>query len=233
MYTRKIILLTAALLAVVFVGSLLAAPMWELQDKTWFWLTKDKANNATGYVSASYTKVSHDGEDCLQTVKKTFAGKALLEYTWVRGKKQPLYSLTLKRNGKVIAKGHNVPDGYEFKIKGKDVKISKEDFDFFTFDEQNIYDNVGAGETKELNLFDPAKGKVVAKTYVGKGEKKMKLHGKDVVALAFEVVDGAVKWEVKVAKKTLALLVANNATDGSKIKRVKKKDAKAAFPAKL
>ncbi|MDP8223314.1 MAG: hypothetical protein P9L99_08145 [Candidatus Lernaella stagnicola] len=232
MRARKIVLITALLLAAAFVGSLLAAPMWELQDKTWWWLTT-KNGNPSGFEMATYKKVQHEGEDCLHTMLKKFDGKKMLVYEWVRGKKQPLYSFTLKRNGKVIATGHNVPGGYEFKIKGEDVKITKEEFDFFAFDDQNIYFHVGDGETKELKIFCPLKGKVIKKSYTGKGEKKMKLNGQNFTALVYMVVDGTTQWEVKTAKGTRAVLVADSTTTGEKTKRVKKSEVKKNFPGKI
>lgn len=233
MRMSKVACLTASLLAMVFVASVFAAPMWELQDNNWFWLEKDKANNPTGWMTESHSKVQHEGEDCLKSVRTIFHGGATMTYEWVRGMKQPLYTMTVKKNGNVISKGHNVPGGYEFTVNGKAVSITKDKFDYFAHDDQNIYYHVDPTQTKEFKLFDVATGEVVKKTYANKGEEDMELHGQKVKAIMFDVVDGATGYTVKVAKGTRALLVSTNNTDESKVKRVKKKDAKDAFPGKF
>jgi len=233
MRVSKVVLLVAALLAVVFVASVFAAPMFELQDKDWYWLEKDKADKAIGFVAESHTKVQHDGEDCLKSVRTVFSGGATWTYEWIRGLKQPLYSMTVKKNGAVITTGKNVPGGYELTINGKAVSITKDKFDYFANDDQNIYSSLEPGETKELKLFDVATGEIVKKTFASKGEEEMELHGQKIQALKFDVVEGTTAWTVKVAKGTRALLVSNNNIDGSKIKRVKKPEINAAFPGKI
>lgn len=236
MRLHKMMLLTAIFVATVFVGSALAAPLWILGGKDYYWIEKDQNNNNIGFMAEQHEKIKVGGEDALKSVRTVYkkAGNELMTMEYVRNKEKPLIRLTITwSDGKKVT-GRLDGDNYVFTTPdGKSGKVPRSEFDYFSCDEQNIYDKVPEGDARNRNILDVNTGQIVKIKYQSKGESEMTLFDQKIKTKKFLTVQGATQYEIEVDPETMSALIIKSVNDGSKMKRVKKSEIQSEFPGKL
>jgi len=233
---NKLFLLAAIFVVTAFAGSALAAPLWILGDKEFYWIKKDQNNNNIGFMAEKHEKIKVAGEDALKSVRTIYDKKTneMMTMEYVRNKEKPLIRLSIEwQDGKKVT-GRLDGDNYVFTLPdGTKGKVARSEFDYFSCDEQNIYDRVPDGDSRTRKILDVNTGQIVKIKYQGKGASEMTLFGDKVKTKKYLTVEGATQYEVEVDPETMSALIIKSVNDGSKLKRVKKSELKDEFPGKL
>lgn len=231
MRSSKLMLVLSLALVLGFASSVFAGPLSELDGGNWWWLYSNKAGTPTGWQHDVNTKVTVDGVTAIKTVRTIYekASNKTIEMEFVRSTNQPLHSFTMKIGGKTVT-GKPTKEGYEFNDGANTVNLKKGNFDYLSYDEQEILGNVPENGLKEFKLFDVETLKTLKVTYKSEGTEKIQVQGNDIDAAVYNIVEGASATRWWVAKKTLAMMKMRNEMKDNTGKRVKADEVKKAFP---
>ncbi|NLH50288.1 MAG: hypothetical protein GX444_17040 [Myxococcales bacterium] len=231
MRLSKLTMVMAFAMVLGFATLAFAGPLSELDGGNWWWLYSNKAGEATGWQHDVNTKVTVDGTTAIKTTRTLFEkkGNKTVEMEFVRSTNQPMHSFTMKVEGKTVT-GKPVEGGYEIMDGANKIMLKKGDFDYFSYDEQEILNNVPEKQAKEFKIFCFKEMKVVKVTYKNEGSEKIQVQGNDIDAGVYNIVEGTSLTRWWVAKKTLAMMKMRNENADNTGKRVKMEEVKKAFP---
>jgi hypothetical protein len=228
-----IVSLTAAAL-LGFAAVIWAGPLSELAGKDIWFILSDKADKPTGFIHEMHSTATFEGKSAVKSYRLTWdkaTGKSI-EQEYVRESNNPLLSLTVKVNGAVVTTAKAVKDGWEFQNAGQTKLLKKTDIDFFSYDDQGIFESVKPGEPSDklLKIWDVVNFKKVENRYRNDGMKEITQDGKKIEAIEMRIYQGTTLSRAYLAKATL--IPFSWKEEGSDLhgKRASKEDVSKAFP---